>query len=254
MFQSPNSNSRHVKILPVIDLHGGEVVRAVGGQRSVYRPLVSRLTPSTEPVAVANAIQEQFGWEEFYVADLDAIGGGDRSYDVYDRLHQAGFRIWLDAGVREHGDAERLAYAGVERVVVGLETVHGPAVWQRIVSRCGSDRVVFSLDLFDGKPRTTAESWEAADGQQIVERVVALGGRQLIVLDLARVGVGHGVGTETLCAECVQRYPELAVNAGGGVRDRTDIEHLAKVGVKGVLLASALHDGTMTDPVVRSRA
>src|SRR4051794_18789050 len=102
-----------MQILPVLDLLGGVVVRAVAGRRSEYRPLVSGLTPSTEPLAVATALRERFGWPDFYVADLDAIGGGEPAFGVFEQLHAAGFRLWLDAGVRDIHDAERLAEAGV---------------------------------------------------------------------------------------------------------------------------------------------
>src|SRR5947209_5499838 len=124
-----------MKILPVIDLAGGTVVRAVAGRRSEYRPLVSRLTTSVDPLDVAAALRDHFGWAEFYLADLDAIQGGEPSVRVSEQLHAAGFRLWLDAGVRDVGDAERWAVAGVEQIVVGLETVRGPAAWREIVQR-----------------------------------------------------------------------------------------------------------------------
>ena len=62
-----------MRFLPVLDIRGGIVVRALAGRRSEYRPLVSQLTDSTDPVVVAEAIRADFGWTEFYVADLDAI-------------------------------------------------------------------------------------------------------------------------------------------------------------------------------------
>src|SRR3954451_10657844 len=48
--------------LPVIDVRGGIVVRALAGRRSEYRPLVSTLTESADPVTVATAIRDRYGW------------------------------------------------------------------------------------------------------------------------------------------------------------------------------------------------
>ena len=59
------------RIIPVIDVMGGQVVRAVGGRRSEYRPIVSKLTDSTEPVEVAKALLGATGVGEIYLADLD---------------------------------------------------------------------------------------------------------------------------------------------------------------------------------------
>lgn len=121
-----------MRILPVLDILGGIVVRALAGRRSEYRPLVSRLTESTDPVTVAGAIRERFGWSEFYVADLDAIIAHrfPDNIRVYERLRAAGFRLWLDAGVREPADANRIAtYA--DKVIVGLETLRDSATCAR---------------------------------------------------------------------------------------------------------------------------
>jgi phosphoribosylformimino-5-aminoimidazole carboxamide ribotide isomerase len=234
--------------LPVIDLRGGIVVRALAGRRSEYRPLVSRLTTSTDPLAVARAFREHFSWTEVYVADLDAIGGAEPAFAVYEQLRADGFRLWVDAGVYEVADAVRLAATGVERVIVGLETVRGPEAWRRIIQQLGAERVVFSLDLRDGRALTPTDAWGTANARQITERVVADGGRRVIVLDLAHVGMGDGTGTETLCADLMRRHPGLAVYAGGGVRSIDDVRRLERVGVVGVLLASALHHGSITPP------
>ncbi len=42
-----------LQIIPVIDLQHGMVVRAAGGRRHEYRPLVSKLADDAQPVTVA---------------------------------------------------------------------------------------------------------------------------------------------------------------------------------------------------------
>jgi phosphoribosylformimino-5-aminoimidazole carboxamide ribotide isomerase len=74
---------------------------------------------------------------------------------------------------------------------------------------------------------------------------LALGVRRLLVLDLARVGVARGPGTEGLCARLAGQ-PGVEVSAGGGVRGRADLERLAGCGVRAALVASALHDGALS--------
>jgi phosphoribosylformimino-5-aminoimidazole carboxamide ribotide isomerase len=229
-------------ILPVIDLRNGIAVRAIAGRRAEYRPLVSRLTDSTEPLAVARAVRDRFGWTAVYLADLDAIGGAAPAFEVYDRLRADGFQLWLDAGVHDVADADRIAAAGVDQIIVGLETIRGPAEWEAIVRRLKAERVVFSLDLRDGRPMAASADWPA-DPAAIVARVAADGGRRVIVLDLARVGSGRGTGTEELCVELVRRHPGVAFFAGGGVRSLDDVRRWEAIGIAGVLVASALHGG-----------
>ena len=69
--------------------------------------------------------------------------------------------------------------------------------------------------------------------------------RRLLVLDLQRVGVGSGIGTEDLCSHLISRYSDLELITGGGVRDAADLRRLKDLGIAGVLVASALHDGRL---------
>src|SRR5207249_1473260 len=140
-----------MRIVPVLDLKGGQVVRGVGGRREDYRPVASRLTASSRSLDVARAFAEGYGLTELYLADLDALAGAPPAWDVYSALRAAGFRLWVDAGVRSPSDARAVAGAGVERVVVGLETVEGPGALAGAVRDLGG-RVVFSLDLRGGVP------------------------------------------------------------------------------------------------------
>src|SRR5881628_3215662 len=115
-----------MRIIPVLDVKSGVTVRAVAGRRAEYRPLVSRLTSSTDPRDVADAFRRHFDLTELYLADLDAIAGAEPAWPLFADLCDRGFRVWVDAGVRTVADAIRLATADVEIVVVGLETVRGP--------------------------------------------------------------------------------------------------------------------------------
>jgi phosphoribosylformimino-5-aminoimidazole carboxamide ribotide isomerase len=226
----------------------GQIVRGVAGRREEYRPNVSKLADSTEPLAIARAIQAQFGCAEFYLADLDAIQGRTPDLETIQQLQAAGLRLWVDAGIRTHRDRtlKMLIVANVARIVVGLESIEGPAELPQIIARVGPERVVFSLDLKAGQPLGNLERWQSNDPFAIAQRAVSAGVRRMIVLDLARVGVSGGVGTEDLCVRLKRACPEVRLLAGGGVRGIDDIRKLRSTGIDNVLVASALHDGRIT--------
>jgi phosphoribosylformimino-5-aminoimidazole carboxamide ribotide isomerase len=234
-----------MRILPVLDIMQGQVVRGVGGRRAEYRPIVSTLTPSTEPTAVADAIHSAHGLDEFYLADLDAIGGAAPALAVYEGLQQRGYHLWVDAGVREPNQAVAVAEAGVARIVLGLETVAGPATVREACAFLGEARVVFSLDLCDGRPLGDTTAWQSDDPMALAEQAIALGVRTILVLDLAQVGMKSGTGTESLCQRLARTHADIEIVAGGGVRDAADIRRLHALGVARVLVASALHDGRL---------
>src|SRR5438128_2463016 len=110
-------------ILPVLDVMRGQVVRAVGGRRSDYKPLASQLTDSTDPIEVMAAIRERFGWTQFYVADLDAITGGGRPALELFHHHPTAYQLWVDAGVHTVDEAVEVRRAHVAQVVIGSETL-----------------------------------------------------------------------------------------------------------------------------------
>jgi phosphoribosylformimino-5-aminoimidazole carboxamide ribotide isomerase len=238
------------QVLPVLDLKGGLVVRGVAGRRSEYRPIQSLIAPSAAPDAVAGALVERFGFSEAYVADLDAIGGDLPDWVSYERIAAAGLRLWLDAGIGDTAQLRRLLdhrrLAGtLVRVIIGLESLARPDIVPELVRTCGAERLVFSLDLKAGVPLGSA-AWQHWSPQQIVTKAVECGINSIILLDLAQVGTYQGVGTGELCRALRQRYPQLQLIGGGGLRSRDDLQRLAGAGFDIVLVASALHDGRIT--------
>lgn len=232
-----------MRIIPVVDLKAGHVVRACGGRRRDYQPIHSCLTRSSRPDVVAQAFRDHYGFTELYVADLDAIAGAPAAMATYVALQSLGFRLWIDAGVRDVVAVEPLLEARLDQIVVGLETVAGPDALADIGRRIGTERIVFSLDLKDGLPLGDAGPWRQPDAWSIATEAIATGVRQVIVLDLARVGGYDGTGSEDLCQRLASTYPKVEIGAGGGIRGITDLERLKACGVETALVASALHDG-----------
>jgi phosphoribosylformimino-5-aminoimidazole carboxamide ribotide isomerase len=241
-----------MRILPVLDLKQGQIVRGIAGRRDEYQPIVSTLTRSTRPVAVARALHEHFGFSEFYLADLDAIRGESPAYGVLENLAAEGLKLWVDGGVRTVNDAGIFLAVGAVNVVVGLETLQGPKVLREIWRQIGPRQVVFSLDLKDGQPLGNLAAWGVNHAWAIAQRAIEIGVVRLIILDLAHVGVGAGTGTEELCARLRREHPDIEIATGGGIRSIDDIWQLDACGVDIVLVASALHDGRLTADSVQS--
>jgi phosphoribosylformimino-5-aminoimidazole carboxamide ribotide isomerase len=76
---------------------------------------------------------------------------------------------------------------------------------------------------------------------QLLREFKNMGVRQVIVLDLSRVGRGEGVDMEFLKEAIAKTGMEAYV--GGGVRDLTDLIGLREIGVSGALIATSLHTG-----------
>ena len=233
-----------MKILPVLDLLNGLVVRGVAGERSAYRPVASCLTADPIPLAVARAIREKLGLDDFYVADLDAIQFSRPNWETYRQLAADGCRLRIDAGVSDVQRAHDLLAGGAAEVIVGLESCSSPRLLESLCAAEGGARIVFSLDLKGGRPFGDTSGWATDEPEEIARQAIDAGVSSLIVLDLAQVGRGEGLSTKSLCAR-LKKY-SVRLITGGGIRGVEDLKDLQDLGVDGVLVASALHDGRLT--------
>ena len=220
----------------------------MGGDRSQYAPVRSVLAPGLDgdALALARAYRAMPGVSRCYVADLDAIAGGAPQHRLLTQLQSAdgfGGTILLDAGVDSPGRLDELQGA-YGQVIVGLETLRSFATLARIAGRV---KVTFSLDLRNdvalAEPSLLAETG-SADPVILARAAIDAGARSLILLDVARVGRGVGVNLELLAA-LRRELDDIELLAGGGVKGAADITVLEREGCDGVLIATALHRGTI---------
>jgi phosphoribosylformimino-5-aminoimidazole carboxamide ribotide isomerase len=214
-------------------------VHAVRGERQRYRPVRSGLVEGADPVAVARALRDRLGLRELYVADLDAIAGG-RGHDDVLRALAAEAELMVDAGVGDAAGVERVLSLGVARAIVGTETLAEAAAFAELPL----DRLVLSLDMRGGRVLARDSELATLGPGEALARLTRAGLREAIVLDLARVGSGEGPDVGLL-GELHGRFPQLALLAGGGVRDAADLRALGQAGAAGALVATALHSGAI---------
>ena len=241
-----------MKILPVLDLLDGIVVRGVAGKRNAYRPVESQLVDNADPILVAEAFRNHFGLTELYLADLDAILHDRPNLPIYKELIDHGFELIVDAGLRDTDRAGALFAHGVSAVIAGLETIPSPELLTDLTRTFHSDKILFSLDLKNGEPLGDLTLWETSDPFEIGGKAVDAGITRMIVLDLAAVGIHEGISTIPLCQRLQNHCPHLEIITGGGIRDADDLKQQAANGIEGVLIASALHNGRIDVATIRS--
>jgi phosphoribosylformimino-5-aminoimidazole carboxamide ribotide isomerase len=155
--------------------------------------------------------------------------------------------VWVDAGI---GRTDVLDFPETPHLcpVVGFETCRVPEILLETILAQPRRPVAFSLDLRENALLGNWCAWGLKTEREVfplARRVIEMGVRSLIVLDLARVGTGSGTGTEPLLRAIREEFPDIDLIAGGGVRNWDDIERLGEAGADAVLVASALHDGML---------
>ena len=219
-----------MQVIPVIDLMGGEVVRAQMGDRASYRPLESPLSPTTNAVAVVRGLLTVHPFLTLYVADLDAIQRNGDNCAALRRIRAEfpALQLWVDNGAADLAALEALICADLGIPVIGTESQRD----SRLIARHrGSRRIVLSLDFRN----------DAFQGPGEILAEPALWPRRIIVMTLARVGSGAGPDLARL-TEIRSIASGCEIYAAGGVRDAADLSALKATGASGALIATALHE------------
>jgi phosphoribosylformimino-5-aminoimidazole carboxamide ribotide isomerase len=219
-------------IIPVIDMRHGLIVRAVMGRRDLYKPIITPLSPTADPVDVTSGLLRLHPFDKLYVADLDAIEGNGHNSSVIAALRARfpDLDIWTDNGAATADAVRRWLDRDRGTLVLGSES---QTSCDLMASFRDDPRLVLSLDFradaFLGPPELLEPS---------------LWPRRVIAMTLARIGGAAGPDFERLAALRLAD-PRLHLHAAGGLRGREDLARLAEMGIKGVLVASALHDGRL---------
>lgn len=229
-----------MQVIPVIDLKGGVVVHARGGDRSAYAPIVTPLAEGSDPVDIVAGYLRLHPFETLYVADLDGIMRGVADLATLHRLSEAfpGLDIWLDNGLPSTGlVAEQLEDLARVRPVIGTESMRHCdeflALSKAIESSTGRHPIL-SLDFKKGEIL----------GADLVH-VPAVWPDTLIVMTLDAVGANAGANDTLIKHLRAATSRPTRIVAAGGVRHKADLVDLAAAGADAVLVATALHAGKL---------
>jgi phosphoribosylformimino-5-aminoimidazole carboxamide ribotide isomerase len=226
-------------VFPAIDLLGGRAVRLAQGD-------YDRVTVYNEdPVAQAREFLSQ-GAEWIHVVDLDgARDGVPGNIAVVERIvAEVGLPVQTGGGIRTLETMQRLADAGVSRMVLGTKLATDRDFVTAAVERFGL-AVTAGIDARDGM--VAIEGWRsgtATSASELVHELAGLGIRHLVYTDISRDGMQTGVNVDAY--EAIAEEAGFPVVASGGISSLDDLQALAALGpdvVEGAITGRALYEG-----------
>ncbi|MHC1566514.1 MAG: HisA/HisF-related TIM barrel protein, partial [Candidatus Syntropharchaeia archaeon] len=224
-------------IIPVLDILGGKVVHAVGGERRKYLPIhkFSSIVRSSDPFELLEILDPR----EVYVADLDRLMGRGENLQI--KSISKRWKCMLDWGVRNEEDLKK-AREIADIVIIGTETGS-----MNLIRNAGGG-ISVSCDMLGGSILSSDESLRIPL-PDLVKILNDFEIRDLILLDISRVGTKSGIDIDLI--EEVVKTSVHPVLIGGGIRGMEDIEILKKIGVDGVLVGTAIHDRSIPLEMVK---
>jgi phosphoribosylformimino-5-aminoimidazole carboxamide ribotide isomerase len=227
-------------LIPAIDLRAGRCVRLYQGDfgaetRYEYSP--------RELLEKYRAL----GASWVHIVDLDGARDGVLANrdTIIDLAAQRGLRLQVGGGIRSPEVIEDLISSGVERVVVGSAAVERPEEVISWASRFGADRICLALDVrhdAGGAPQVRTRGWKSGtatslwDALQVYPPAAV---RHVLCTDIERDGALTGPSLD-LYRDAVARFPRIAWQASGGVRDAADLAALAHIGTAAAVSGKAL--------------
>ena len=227
-----------MKILPAIDLYGGQAVRLYKGD---YRNMT---VYSSDPVGVAREFQAA-GATEIHMVDLEgARDGSTPNIDIVRRVvRETVLSVEIGGGIRSMESIEAYVASGVSRVILGTAAVTDQEFLRQAVERYG-DRIAVGADIRDGivaiKGWLVQSPYTLDDFLRMME---AIGVATVICTDISKDGAMGGTNLE-LYKRLAAEY-DLKIIASGGVSTLADVEALASMNIYGAIIGKALYTGDL---------
>jgi phosphoribosylformimino-5-aminoimidazole carboxamide ribotide isomerase len=227
-------------LIPAIDLRAGHCVRLYQGDFAAetrYRHAPRELLEK----------YQSMGAPWVHVVDLDGARDGvlaNRDV-ILDLAKQRALKLQVGGGIRSGEVIEDLISNGVERIIVGSAAVERPDEVIDWMSRFGAERICLALDVrYDrnGEPQVRTRGWKSGTAISLWEALQlypTAAVRHVLCTDIERDGALTGPNLD-LYREALARFPRIAWQASGGVRDAADLQALARIGATAAVSGKAL--------------
>jgi phosphoribosylformimino-5-aminoimidazole carboxamide ribotide isomerase len=231
-----------MRLLPAIDLKDGRCVRLLRGdfaQETAY---------STAPLDLARKFATM-GADWLHVVDLDGAREGRTDQGnrviIAQLARESGLKLQVGGGLRTRADVERVLEAGAERAVIGSAALSDPAAVRAWIDDFGGERIALAFDVrldAGGTPCLATHGWQRQSTRPLWAALTDFPGAaptHVLCTDVARDGALSGPNV-ALYAEAARRFPGIAWQASGGIRDAADLRALASCGAAAAISGKAL--------------
>jgi phosphoribosylformimino-5-aminoimidazole carboxamide ribotide isomerase len=241
-----------MRIIPAIDLKDGKCVRLFKGDFDKTTEY------SSDPAEVGRRFS-RLAVKDLHIVDLDGARTGTQENRAIVSViaAESGLEVQLGGGIRKREDVAQWLAAGVTRCVIGSVAIKEPETVKQWIREFGADAIVLALDVKlngDDEPILTTHGWTKDSGVHLwkcLDEYSAAGAHHVLCTDVARDGAMAGPNVD-LYADILARYPDINLQASGGVRDIRDLQALRALGVPGAISGRALLDGAITEAEVSS--
>jgi len=226
-------------VIPAVDILGGKCVRLFRGDPNKNKVYYD------DPLEAAQLLETQ-GAQLIHIIDLDAALGSGQNMEALKRiLENISVKVQIGGGIRTLQKADAFLKLGAYRVIFGTAAVKNPGLVKDAVNRYGSESVAVAIDEKDGK--VAVHGWKNKSGVDYLNLAQSFESMEVGALIFTPINVdGTLKGPQIEKTVKLVEKVNVPVIASGGVAKLEDLVGLAKTGVEGVVVGTAIYEKKFT--------
>ncbi|MDR3111212.1 MAG: 1-(5-phosphoribosyl)-5-[(5-phosphoribosylamino)methylideneamino]imidazole-4-carboxamide isomerase [Planctomycetaceae bacterium] len=230
--------TNNFRILPAIDIRGGQCVRLRQGdyaQETVY---------GKDPAEMAKRWYND-GAKCLHLVDLDGAKTGRAvNRDAVAAIVRAvPIPCELGGGIRDEAAIRDYLELGIVNLIIGTPALKQPD-WFAAMAEQFPDKLILGIDAKNGMVAT--DGWldvSEVAAIELAKRFESLPLAGIVYTDIATDGMMQGPNVPEMIA--MSRNIRLPVIASGGVTTAADVKKLYDGGLSGCIIGKALYEGTI---------
>lgn len=225
---------RHIRVIPVLLMHGSGLVKSVKFKNYKY---------VGDPINAVKIFNEK-EVDEICILNITA-SQQKKSPDiehVAQIVSEAFMPVAYGGAVTSIGQAEKLFYNGVEKIVLNFAAVHTPELITEIAKRYGSQAVVVSIDYKTGLfGKSSVYTLNATENirktpVEFAKEAESRGAGEIFLNSIDRDGTYSGYDTDMIGK--VQKVVSIPIIACGGAGCLQDFKRAVDAGASAVAAGS----------------
>lgn len=227
-----------MKLIPAIDLIDGKCVRLFKGDYSI------KTIYNENPVEQAKAFADA-GIEKLHLVDLSGAKAGHPMHlKVLEEICRAtSLKVDFGGGIRNQRSLEDSLGCGATQVNLGTILIQQPDIAPLWIQQFGAEKLIASVDVLNRKVKVSG--WQEESGIEIdtaIQKLIEDGFIYFTITDIDRDGT-LGEPAFDLYREIIATFPNIKLNASGGVSAQEQLTTLASIGCDGAIVGKAIYEG-----------
>lgn len=237
-----------MEIIPAIDISNGKCVRLYQGLKGTEKVYYE------DPLEAINFWINK-GANRINIIDLDGAWGSDVNKRLLKEIIGKAsnkLKVQVGGGIRDIEEASNLINIGADRIIIGTIAILEPKIVQKLVQMIGADKLIVAIDYHSEK--IAIQGWTKLSHKNpfsFAKKIKKMGVKIILFSSIKADGTLSGPDFQNI-QKMIKTVKNVSLYVAGGVRNIKDLDHLNKIGVKGVVIGRAFYEQKIPFSIIKN--